>query len=191
MRHKYLTLIEGYFKRHERGGFLVGDVFKLNKDFKSSEGYKKLGANTQELLDQMIDSGLHIRVVGIKDTTSPRYPGNPQTASNEVELTVALDNGGGRYTHYVNITPDMGTPESFYPNLPPIPDAVVRKNNTNIKPEELEQGDNVSNMTDRGNGKHTKSEISLPTQNKTLPSKSAEEPLAAANYTHKYLDGLK
>lgn len=191
MRHKYLTLIEGYFRRHERRGFSVGDVFKLDKDFKSSEGYKKLSINTREVLDQMIDSGLHIRVVDIKSATSPRYPGNPQTASNDVELTIALDNGGGRYTHYLNITPDMGTPESFYPNLPPIPDAIIRKNNTNIKPEELEQQDNVSNMTDRGNGKHARSEISLPTKNKTLPSKSAKESLAAANYTYKYLDGLK
>ena len=27
---KYLTLVEAYLSRHERGGFLVGDVFKFN-----------------------------------------------------------------------------------------------------------------------------------------------------------------
>ena len=97
---KFLTLFESYFSRYERGGFLVGDVFKFNDGFKSTEGYKKLGQNTKDMIDQMIESGLHVRVVGIKDTTSPRYPGNPQTSSTDVELTLALDNGGGRYTHY-------------------------------------------------------------------------------------------
>jgi hypothetical protein len=47
----------------------------------------------------MIETGLHVRVVGIKDTTSPRYPGNPQTSYADVSLTLALDSGGGRYTH--------------------------------------------------------------------------------------------
>jgi hypothetical protein len=191
MRHKYLALIEGYFKRHERGGFLVGNVFKFHKNFKNLEGYKKLNVNTREVIDQMIDSGLHIVVTAIRDTTSPRYPGNPQTASNDVELTIALDNGGGRYTHYVGITPDLGTPETYYPNLPPIPDAVIRKNKTNIKPEELSPTDNLSNMTDRGNGKLTRSEINLPSKNKSIPSKSAKESAKVSNYTYKYLDGLR
>ena len=142
---KFLTLFESYFSRYERGGFLVGDVFKFNDNFKTAESYKKLGQNTKDLIDQMIDTGLHVRVVGIKDSTSPRYPGNPQTSSNDVELTLAIDNGGGRYTHYINITPDLGTSETFYPNLPPIPDAAKRKNNTNITPKELEQGDNIAN----------------------------------------------
>jgi len=191
MSHKYLTLIEAYHKRHERGGFLVGNVFKFNKNFKSSESYKKLGVNTQEMIDEMIESGLHIRVVGIRDTTSPRYPGNPQTSSNEVELTVALDNGGGRYTHYINIATDLGTPEFHYPNLPPIPDAIIRKNNTNIKPEELSPTDNPSNMTDRGNGKLTRSEINLPSKNKSIPSKSVKGSAKVSNSTYHYLDGLR
>lgn len=188
---KFLTLFESYFSRYERGGFLVGDVFKFNDDFKSTDGYKKLGQNTQDMIDQMVESGLHVRVVGIKDTTSPRYPGNPQTSSTDVELTLALDNGGGRYTHYVNVYPDLGTPETFYPNLPPVPDSVKRPDNTNITPQEVEKQDNLANKIDKGDGKLSDSNITLPTNNTTLPSEPATPSPAVGSYTHEYMAGIK
>ena len=190
MGKKYLTLVETYLSRFERGGFLVGDVFKFNDNFKSSEMYKKLGRNSQELIDQMIDTGLHVRVVGIKDTTSPRYPGNPQTSSADVSLTLAVDNGGGRYTHYVNVSPELGTPESYYPNLPPIPDAVIRPNNVNIKPKELEKQDNIANKTDKGNGKLSDTNIQLANKNTTLPSKPVTPSPAVDSNMHEYLKDL-
>ena len=189
MGRKYLTLVETYLSRYERGGFLIGDVFKFNDDFKSSEKYKSLGTNTQELIDQMIESGLHIRVVGIKDTIAARYPGNPQTSSADVELSLALDSGGGRYTHYVTLAPDLGFPVSFYPNLLPVPDAVVRKNNTNIKPKEVEAQDNLANKSDKGDGKLSDTNLSLPKQNITIPSTSATPSPAVDSYTHNYLPG--
>jgi len=34
---KFVNLHESYMRRYERGGFLVGDVFKFNDDFKSSD----------------------------------------------------------------------------------------------------------------------------------------------------------
>ena len=190
MGKKYLTLVETYLSRFERGGFLVGDVFKFNDNFKSSEAYKKLGSNSQELIDQMIETGLHVRVVGIKDTTAPRYPGNPQTSSADVSLTLAVDNGGGRYTHYVNISPELGTSVSFYPNLPPIPDAMRRPNDINVKPKELETQDNIANKTDKGDGKLSDTNISLATANTVLKSNpvSADPAVSANNY--EYLKGL-
>ena len=188
---KFLTLFESYFSRYERGGFLVGDVFKFNDNFKTAESYKKLGQNTKDLIDQMIDTGLHVRVVGIKDSTSPRYPGNPQTSSNDVELTLAIDNGGGRYTHYINVCPDLGTAETFYPNLPPIPDAAKRQDNTNITPKELEQGDNIANKTDKGDGKLSDTQMSLPDTNTSIPSVQATPSPAVGSYTHEYMKGIK
>ena len=190
MGKKYLTLVETYLSRFERGGFLVGDVFKFNDNFKSSEAYKKLGYNSQELIDQMIDTGLHVRVVGIKDTTSPRYPGNPQTSSADVSLTLAVDNGGGRYTHYVNIAPELGTSVSFYPNLPPIPDAMRRPNNVNVKPKELETQDHISNKTDKGDSKLSDTNISLATSNTVLKSNSVTPDPAVSANNHEYLKGL-
>jgi hypothetical protein len=190
MGKKYLTLVETYLSRFERGGFLVGDVFKFNDNFKSSEAYKKLGSNSQELIDQMIETGLHVRVVGIKDTTAPRYPGNPQTSSADVSLTLAVDNGGGRYTHYVNISPELGTSVSFYPNLPPIPDAMRRPNDINVKPKELETQDNIANKTDKGDGKLSDTNISLATANTVLKSDPVSTDPAVSANNYEYLKGL-
>ena len=45
---KFVSLHESYMRRYERGGFLVGDVFKFNDNFKSTDEFKALGTNTQE-----------------------------------------------------------------------------------------------------------------------------------------------
>ena len=45
MAKKYLTLVEAYLSRFQRGGFLVGDVFKFNDNFKTLDCYKNLGQN--------------------------------------------------------------------------------------------------------------------------------------------------
>ena len=191
MAKKYLMLVEDYMRRFERGGFLVGDIFKFNKDFKTTDSYKHLGQNTRELIDQIIDSGLNVRVTGINDTNGQRYPGNPQTSdASSVMLSIALDNGGGRYSHYVTISPELGQPESHYPNLPPIPDAVIRKNNVNIKPKDLEKGDNIANKTDKGNGKLSDTARTLATTNTVLPHQSTSPSPAVASYTHQYLGDL-
>jgi hypothetical protein len=190
MAKKYLTLVEAYLSRFQRGGFLVGDVFKFNDNFKTLECYKNLGQNVKDMIDQMVETGLHVRVVGIRDKGAPRYPGNPQTSSNDVELSLALDNGGGRYTHYINLSPEMGQPDISYPNLPPIPDAAIRKSKVNIKPEELEKMDNAANKTDRGTGTYMDTERSLPKYNTTLPSVQATPSPAVTSYTHEYLKDL-
>lgn len=191
MTSKYLTLIENHLQRFERGGFQIGDVFKFNKNFKSSEDYKQLGQNVKDAIDDMIESGLNVRVVGINDTTGQRYPGAPETSSSDVELTLALDNTGGRFTHYVKVSPALGQPVSSYPNLTPIPDNVKRKNKVNIKPKELENQDHISRKTDRGDGKYSDTNLSLPTANTTLPGKSASPSPAVSAQTKEYLKGLK
>jgi hypothetical protein len=188
---KFLNLCEAYHTRLERGGFLVGDVFKFNDDFKNTEEYKSLGVNTRDTIDQMIESGLHIRVTGIKDDGSPRYPGNPQTASLNVSLTLAMDNGGGRYSHFINVPHTLGTAISYAPGLPPIPDAFKRKSDVNIKPQKYEQGDNPSNMSDLGDGKLSKSNVSNATTNTTIPSSSSRASGKVSNYTYDYIKGLK
>lgn len=190
MAKKYLTLVEAYLSRFQRGGFLVGDVFKFNDNFKTLDCYKNLGQNVKDMIDQMIETGLHVRVVGIRDKGAPRYPGNPQTSSNDVELSLALDNGGGRYTHYINLSPEMGQPDINYPNLPPIPDAAIRKSKVNIKPEELEEIENTANKTDRGTGAYMDTERSLAKDNTVLPSVQATPSPAVTSYTHEYLKDL-
>ena len=179
---KFINLHESYMRRYERGGFLVGDCFKFNDNFKSTDEFKKLGSNTQELLQQMIDSGLNVRVVGIKDTTSARYPANADTTTLDVVLDLALDSGGGRYTHHVSIPSTLGQSVEYYPNLPPIPDAVKRDSNVIIKPEEAEK-------TEAPQARENP-ERSLPDSNTDIPSDPATPSTAADSYTQQYLGDL-
>ena len=195
---KFVNLHESYMRRYERGGFLVGDVFKFNDGFKGTDSFKSLGTNTQGLIDQMIDSGLHVRVVGIKDTSPARYPANPDTSSLDVVLDIALDTGGGRYSHYCSIPASLGQSVEYYPNLLPIPDAMRRKSNVNIKPEEINTTDTpVSDVpplgTDAADGpdEGRARDMSLPKQNVEIPSDPATPSPAVTSYTNQYLADLK
>ena len=191
---KFVKLHESYMRRYERGGFLVGDVFKFNDNFKSADGYKALGANTQELIDQMMDSGLHIVIVGIKDSSPSRYPASSQTSTLDVVLNIALDTGGSRYSHYCSIPGDLGQAVQYYPNLLPIPDAMRRADKVNIKPEEfVEDEENLANRADPGG---TEPHNLVPT-NRSLPKKNTEIPCdpvtpspAVTSYTNEYLGDL-
>tara|TARA_R100000005_G_C4981081_1_gene190828 strand:+ start:924 stop:1547 length:624 start_codon:yes stop_codon:yes gene_type:complete len=199
-RNKFVTLHESYMRRYERGGFLVGDVFKFNDDYKSTECYKSLGNNTKELIDDMINSGLHIRVTGIKDTEPARFPANAETSSLHVVLNLALDSGGGRYTHHVSVPGELGQAVQYAPNLLPIPDAMRRKDKVIIKPEEAEEDpNNIQNRTARGTtgtADHvgtplSPTERSLPKQNTEIPCDPATPSPAAASYTLQYMSDLK
>ena len=191
-KKKFITLLESYMKRFERGGFLQGDVFKFNDNFKSQDEYKALGQNVKDMIDQMIESGLNIKVVGIKDDAPQRYPAGDNSSSLSVILNIALDNTGGRYTHHCSIPCCLGQPgESPYPNLDPIPDEVKRKDKVNIKPEEMtEDEENLSNKTDHGDGQLSQTERKLPDANTEIPSTAATPSMEVNSYTKEYLNGL-
>jgi len=191
---KFVKLHESYMRRYERGGFLVGDVFKFDDDYQSTDCYKALPKKTKDLLTKMIDSGLHIRVVGIKDTEPSRYPASSQQSSLDVNLNLALDDGGGRYSHYVTVPGLLGQAVQYAPNLLPIPDALKRPSVVNIKPEEfVEDEENLSNRSDRGGTEPhdlTPTERSLPKKNTVIPSDPATPSPDAVSYTNQYLSDL-
>ncbi len=166
--NKFTTLLESYMRRNQRGGFLVGDVFKFNDNFKSDDAYKDLADVVKKCIDSMIDSGLNIRVINIKDTSPARYPASDQTSSLDVVLDIALDTGGGRYTDETSIPCCLGSCDQYAPNLPPIPDGQRRKDKVTIKPEEVEENEeNLSNKTDRGDGKLSQTELTLKKESYT------------------------
>ena len=196
MAKKFLNLCESALTRYARGGFLTGDVVRFVDGFKSHDPYKCLGDNVKQLIDEIIAAGLNIRVVGINDMEPQRYPGNPETMTGKVVINIALDNGGGRYTHYCTVPSCCVEPMDFYPNLAPMPDGVIRPNGTIIKPQEFEANTDSKEvvdqtmMADQG-GKKKAVMVGLPTKNIKLNAttvKGAKSP-AVDSYTIKYMEG--
>jgi len=190
---RFLQIVESHMNRHSRGGFLVGDVFVFKGDFKSTPCYKNLGKATKEAIADMVESGLHLRVINIKDSEpGARYPADGQTASNSVNLELACDQGGGRWWNPITVPSYLGDPDDeIYPNLPPIPDGMKYDVKVNIKPQELEQDEeNLSNKTDRGDGKLSPTEIKSPFKDTKIPSKPVS-PCPTKSSTVDYMAGVK
>lgn len=119
---KFLALLEKYQERFEQKGFLVGDVVKFDKDFKSKDSYKSMNDNVKAVIDSYIDSGLHIRVT---------------SADGGNNIVVAQDHGGGRLIGKVSIPTSFVSPIDFGDNLAPIPDAQRHDTKVDIKPVEV------------------------------------------------------
>lgn len=104
MQKKFVKLYENLISRFTNGGFLVGDYVKFVKNYDKNDDFEKLGNNVKDFISEIIQSGQHIRVVGIKDVMPLSRPGNPETRNgNNVTIDIALDNGGGRYSHYCTV----------------------------------------------------------------------------------------
>jgi len=189
----FINLIENYKKRFESGGFLVGDIFKFNDNFKTQDDYKSLGQGVKDHIDRMIDSGLHIRVVDLRDMYPGRYPGSQGGSSSSPMLVIALDTTGGRLQDHCTIPCSLGQPaDDPYPQS--IPDALIRPNNINIKPVEVnpeEAEESITNMTDAGDGKLRPTSRRLPTKHTALPSSAATPSMEVNSYTKNYLSDLK
>lgn len=160
--NKFLSLLEKYQERFEQKGFLVGDVFKFNGNFKSHESYKALPANVKDVLDHYIDSGLHIRVT---------------QADGSDEIVVAQDHGGGRFVGNVTIPCCLGEPVDFGANLPPVPEVQRHETKVDIKPVEV-----PALPTDEEGAVKTGEEF---TTNPHL--KEEDEEVVAESYTKKYI----
>jgi hypothetical protein len=124
MQKKFVKLYETIISRFTNGGFFVGDYVKFVKDHDKHEQYLSLGSNVKEMISKIIDSGLHVRIVGIKDIYPLSRPGNPDTRNgNNLCIDIALDNGGGRMTDYVTVPRCcIELIDSDGINLPKLPD---------------------------------------------------------------------
>lgn len=188
MEKKFIKLFESVYQRYQRqGGFLIGDYVKFKDNYKSAEYYKDLNDDVKAMLDAMKDSGLNIRVVDDKSYMPAATPANPAGNGVDLALTIALDQGGGRYSDYVICCPSLLDKIDTYPNLMPLSPKREIKRDVNIKPKDIEQDEeNQSNRSDvAGKGKLGFGDRKLHNKHVTLPSKSA------APTTAKYLKGLK
>lgn len=185
MASKFLTLFESQYQRYQQGGILVSDFVEFIKNYKSQDCYKNLAPELQKGIDELHNSGDNLRVVIVKPRYPSAQPGNAQQTGTEYYADVTADQTGGRNGIVVSVPTSLLQVATTYPNPNPIPDKYRRKDKITIKPEEVEEDEqSLSRRTDAGDGKLRQSQLTNPTKNTTLPSKSAPT-------TANYMKGLK
>jgi hypothetical protein len=163
MGKKFDAIFEAVTHRMTSGGYLPGDIVVFRSNYKSCECYKNLPTKIQKDLDEMVKSGLNIKVVQVGDNLSGSNANNQYKTSSSAVITVAADHGGGRYYSAITISPEMiDLAESDGINLPKIPDQFRRDDKQAYKPEKFKRDDKfITNVTDKGNGKNTPTNLKL------------------------------
>jgi len=163
MGKKFDAIFEAVIGRDQAGGYLPGDIVVFRSNYKSTDCYKDLPKKTQQDLDEMVKSGLNIKVIHVGDNLSGSNANNQYKTSLNSVITVAADHGGGRYYSSITVTPDMvDFAENDGVNLPKIPDQFRRDDEYEFKPKKFERdNDFITNVTDKGNGKNTPTNFKL------------------------------
>ena len=163
MGKKFDTIYESVVSRGESGSYLPGDIVIFRPNYKSSECYKNMPTIAQKEVDELAKCGLNIRVAQVGNNLSGHSAGNQFKSSLTNVLTIAADHGGGRTYGRIVVTPDMvDLADLDNHNLAPIPDQFRRKDKVTIKPQKYDRDKNfITNVTDKGNGKNTPTELKL------------------------------
>ena len=197
---KFTSLYESFVSRYTRGGFLTGDIVKFKEDAFKSEWFDKQGSAIREKAKQFSDSGLLIRVSAVKTNRPSSQPGFVEgNNADDFYCDVTLELAPGCYKDFMTLPAAILDYKDYYPNLPEVPEGLKRPNGSNIKPKEVEEEEtkdttylnpaHQTSLTDKGNGKNTKSEIRLNNTNVKIPSSPAkgEKNPSVASYTYNYL----
>lgn len=161
MEKKFIKLLETAMARAVRGGFLVGDYVELVKNYKSHDEYKDLSDDVKSKIDDLSKSDLNIRIINVNDVPGLRFPGNTDLMTGQVNVTIAQDQGGGRYYEPIIVAPCILKRVDHYPNYPKLPDSFNLTSKVTLKPEEIKEVDGgIKNGT-----------YSLPKKNVKLSTK--------------------
>lgn len=161
---KFDEIYESVVSRYQIGGFLPGDIVKFRPNYKSCDCYNAMHSVMKQELDDLVKSGLNIKVIQVGDKLSGASAGNQHKTADNVVITVAGDQGGGRYYGSVAVKPEMiDIVDSNNPN-PDVPDQFYRDDEKylNGKAEEyVTDMQNITRLTDKGNKKNTPTNLKL------------------------------
>lgn len=161
MGKKFDAVYESVISRAEIGGYLPGDYVKFRSGYKNTETYKHMPTILQKEVDELATCGLNIKVCQVGDKQSGVTAGNQHKPASMAILTVAADHGGGRTYGRVTVTLDMVDLVDVSAGVP-IPDQFRRKDVITIKPTPLKKDPKlITNVTDKGNGKNTPTDLKL------------------------------
>jgi hypothetical protein len=106
MGKKFDQIFESVVSRYQAGGYLPGDFVTFRKTYKSCDCYKDLPTKVQKELDELVKSGLNIRVTQVGNNLSGVTANNQHKTSSSAVITVAGDQGGGRHYGMITVSPD-------------------------------------------------------------------------------------
>ena len=164
MGKKFDTIYESVVSRYTVGGFLPGDIVKFRPNYKSTPTYKAMHSEMQRELDELAKSGLNIKVTQVGSKTYNQSSANDHKTADNVVITVAGDHGGGRYYNSITVSPEMIDIVGAGDPTPQVASQFYRDDEKylNGKSEEWKSDQqNITRVTDKGNGKNTPTNIKL------------------------------
>lgn len=196
MGKKFNLIYESVTARMTSGGYLPGDTVVFRNNYKSCECYKALPTKIQKDLDEMVKSGLNIKITQVGDNLSGASANNQNKLSSNMVITVAADHGGGRYYSAITVSPDMiDLAESDGVNLPKIPDQFRRDDKQSYKPEKYQRDPKfITNVSDKGDGKNTPTNLKLAGESTMLRNDMANLAnlyMETFNWENPYKDDVK
>jgi len=153
---------EAVVSRYQVGGYLPGDIVKFRPSYKSTACYKAMHSIMQKELDELAKSGLNIKVTQVGDKLANQSMANQHKTADQAVITIAGDQGGGRYYDSITVSADMIDMLDASDPTPKIPDQFYRNQDQDIKAVEWKSDtQNITRVTDKGNGKNTPTDLKL------------------------------
>jgi len=165
---KFDVLTEEVISRYQQGGLVTGDFVVVRKDALNNPKLKDRPSNFKEMLKQVIDTNLPLRVAAVKSErpeSANDLVGGANHASTSFWVDVCIEYAPGLWKDPMTLPLeilDIANPENQ--NLPEWPDEVKRKDNSTIKPEELKDNSNDMNIQQtQGDQRNYDSKGKMPT----------------------------
>jgi hypothetical protein len=196
MKKRFLRLYESWLTRYNHGGFLQGDIVKLEADALKHDFIKTQADDVIKNIEDLLKDGSTLRVTNVIN----KYPsvmgvGNTDNTGPDFTVEIGLDEGGGRMYKTAIVHVGMIDKIDTVPGLEEVPDRNKYDNKIKIKPVEVkDEAEEVpfysparTRTADLGNKKLAPTESKLKNVNTAipaLPNANAKDP---ATYTAKYL----
>jgi len=181
---KFDVIVEAALERFRTTNFLVGDRVKLVDNYLSTDWSKKQPSLKLERIKEMIDSGDNIRVTAVKAERPPVADSGSFEAVDGYYVDIMREAAPGLFlpTQVFTFPQELLEMIDDGINLSgPTPDGQIRKDTSNIKPEELEgDSDELRKLQTQGEGDGRAN----PKDNANI-----ETAAAAKSYTAKYVEG--
>jgi hypothetical protein len=164
MGKKFDKIFEAVVSRYQVGGYLPGDIVKFRANYKSTPTYKAMHSEMQRELDELANSGLNIKVTQVGSKTYNQSAANDHKTADNVVITIAGDHGGGRYYNSITVSPEMIDIVGAGDPTPQVASQFYRDDEKylNGKTEEWKADQqNITRVTDKGNGKNTPTDLKL------------------------------